>query len=174
MVSRDLGTLVRMSEVIKTVTPADRILIRELGEALGKVSEVAFAYLFGSRARGEGRAFSDIDLAVMLRPSAAHLDGAQRLWFLAPKLVAIAGDRLDLVFLDRTGVVLSHRILRDGLLIYDGDPVARVRHRVGVVSRYLDTAHLRAVQIEATRRSAQEGGQHGRSRDPRAALARLG
>jgi predicted nucleotidyltransferase len=149
-------------------------LVRGLRATLAGVPEVAFAYLFGSRARGDARADSDVDLAVMLTSCAVSMDGAARIRYLAPKLLPVTGDALDLVFLDRAGILLAHRVLRDGILVRDADPVARVRHQVATVSRYLDTSHLRWVQIEATRRNLQARRHDGRPRDPRAALARLG
>lgn len=114
-------------------------LVEELRAVLADVPEVAFAYLFGSHARGDARPDSDVDVAVMLSSGAAAMDSAARLRLLAPKLLPVTGEGFDLVFLDRAGVLLGHRVLRDGILLCDADPVARVRHRVRAVSSYLDT-----------------------------------
>jgi len=114
-----------------------------LGEALRAApADVLSAYLFGSRARGEARAKSDVDLAVLLaRPPAPTLDGvAARL---ADRLDDALGLEIDLVVLNNAPPDLVHRVLRDGVLLLDRDRSARIRFEVRSRNAYLDLAPLR-------------------------------
>jgi predicted nucleotidyltransferase len=57
---------------------------------------VAFAFLFGSHGRARGRATSDLDIAVHLRPSFTHAD-VTAIW---ADLERITGKDVDLVVLN--------------------------------------------------------------------------
>jgi len=115
-----------------------------LSRALSDAPEgLVCAYLFGSRARGEPRPDSDIDLAVLLErdppPTLAglHLD-------LADRLRAAVGRPVDLVVLNRAPVDLIHRVLRDGVLVLERDRSARIRFEVRARNEYFDLLpHLR-------------------------------
>ncbi len=56
--------------------PADVELIRRTAEAVGAELQPRCVILFGSRARGEHRPNSDVDLAIIVGPS--QLDARQR------------------------------------------------------------------------------------------------
>lgn len=87
---------------------------------------VRFAFLFGSRARGEGTSRSDVDVAVSIGDHSGDrtslvLDAARRLH-------RHTGLECDVLVLEDVTLRLLHRILHDGVLIYDADPVARVEY----------------------------------------------
>lgn len=115
-----------------------------IADALSALAEdLCCAYLFGSRARGRAGPASDIDLAILLAADppptleGLHLD-------LADRLSAELGCRVDLVVLNRAPVDLIHRILRDGMLVFERDRAARVRFEVRVRNEYFDLLpHLR-------------------------------
>ncbi len=101
------------------------------------------AYLFGSRARGDAVAASDVDVAVLFEQdpprtlAGLHLD-------LADDLTAATGQPVDLVVLNRAPADLIHRVLRDGVLILERDRAARVRFEVRARNAYFDLLpHLR-------------------------------
>jgi predicted nucleotidyltransferase len=74
--------------------------------------EVRLAILFGSRARAQERADSDVDVAVAASP----LD---RLGLMRD-LAAAMGRPVDVVDLDRAGYFLLVALLRDGVVVHEG------------------------------------------------------
>lgn len=98
---------------------------------------IACVYLFGSVARGEAKANSDIDLAVLYRngpPPGFDALGIP----LAGELERLLGKRVDVVVMNSAPVDLIHRILRDGILVFERDKSARVRFEVLARSKYFD------------------------------------
>jgi len=119
------------------VNPADRL--RSILEAR---DDVRLAYLFGSAARGQERAASDVDLAVLFE----RLPDARDLDLLATSLEAAAGRPVDLVVLDTAPPLLTRQVVATGRVLVCRDEEERARFEARAASRYLDTAHLRQVQ----------------------------
>ncbi len=115
-------------------------------EQLLDAPEVLFAYLFGSAARGEAGPLSDIDIAVWLQPSAQAFQ--QRLLLIEQLCRTLGHDRVDLVDLARSSVLLRYEVIRDGRVLKE-DRERRVAFEVRVLREYLDTAYLRRVQLQA-------------------------
>ncbi|HVR30968.1 MAG TPA: nucleotidyltransferase domain-containing protein [Thermoanaerobaculia bacterium] len=94
-------------------------------------------YLFGSRARGEGGAVRDVDLGLLFGdpPLPAHGGPADRI---ADALGLRLGLAVDAVVLDAAPSDLVHRVLRDGILVHEGDAARRVRFEVSTRRAYLD------------------------------------
>ncbi len=104
---------------------------------LDEVRPPLCAWVFGSVARGEARLDSDIDVAVLLgAPPPATLAGIGLA--LEGRLEDRLGRPVDLVVVDRAPVDLVHRIMRDGVLLYDHDPSARIRFEVRARNEYFD------------------------------------
>ena len=113
-------------------------LAEEIAHALAARNERAAAvYLFGSLARGEGKADSDVDLAVLygkaVEPGLAGLKLA-----LAGDLEERLGRRVDLVVLDNQPPDFVHRVLRDGVLVHESDRSVRIRFEVAARNEYFD------------------------------------
>ncbi|MDP2871808.1 MAG: nucleotidyltransferase domain-containing protein [Bacillota bacterium] len=135
----------------------DEILVRILPCIAGR-PEVVFAYVFGSTARAEARLDSDVDIAVFLTPEMAQTDlGPFRSMLLTELLACLSRNDVDLVILNQAPAVLRHRVLRDGVLIFSRDETARVGFTVDTLRRYVDTAPLRRLAMEYTRRSVENG-----------------
>src|SRR3954469_18431794 len=86
-----------------------------LGAALGRRPEVLEAYLFGSQARGDAQAHSDVDVAVFVdrgraQPGSFGYDAA----LAADLMAALRRNDVDVVILNDAPPLLYHRVLRDG------------------------------------------------------------
>lgn len=94
-------------------------------------------YLFGSRARGDARSDSDIDVAVLLSdPGQGGLVGP--LSDLSGRLERALGRTVDLINLRTAPPDLVHRVLRDGELLLDRNPDERVAFEVRLRNDYFD------------------------------------
>ena len=103
---------------------------------------VVCAYLFGSFARGDARASSDIDLAVLYEtPPAARLEAGPL--ELEGALERALGRPVQLVILDRAPADLVHRVFRDGRVVLDRDRAARIRFEVAKRNEYFDLEPIR-------------------------------
>lgn len=95
------------------------------------------AYLFGSVARGEAAADSDVDVAVLfdceLPKTLAHPSIR-----LAGVLEKTLGRPVQVIVLNDAPVDLVHRVFRDGRLLLDRDPACRVRFEVKARNEYFD------------------------------------
>lgn len=76
-------------------------------------TDVRLALLFGSRAKGRSRPDSDADVAVLGR----DLDLIQ----LASDLSCVAGVEIDVVSLKDPGYPLLNALLRDGIVLHEGE-----------------------------------------------------
>jgi predicted nucleotidyltransferase len=121
-----------------------------LTEALGRRPEVLDAYLFGSRARGESQAHSDVDVAVFVEQVPDTPFGLEA--ELATELMAALGvNELDVVLLNRAPPLLYHRVLRDGVRLLSRDPRATTAREGRALSRYCDYRSQLAKIDEAVR-----------------------
>ena len=79
---------------------------------------IAAVYIFGSQARGDTTTASDIDLAVLFaEPPDATLAGPALT--IEGQLERILGRPVDLLVLNSAPADVVHRVLRDGLVIFD-------------------------------------------------------
>ena len=103
---------------------------------------IAAAYLFASVARGTARASSDVDIAVLYSATpAATLEGLPLA--LETALEKRLGKPVQIVVLNTAPVDLVHRVLRDGRLLIDTDPLARIRFEIKARNEYFDLEPVR-------------------------------
>jgi predicted nucleotidyltransferase len=101
------------------------------------VPGLAAAYLFGSVARGEARASSDVDVGLLYEtPPASTLLGQPLL--AAAELESKLKRRVDLVVLNGASPDLVHRVLRDGILLLQPNPSVRIAFEVRMRNQYFD------------------------------------
>jgi len=116
----------------------DKELLTRVGEFFdGHGEGIACVYLFGSRARGDSKPDSDLDVAVLFEQTPpATLDGLGL--DLAAALQALIELPVDLVVLNRAAPDLVHRVLRDGILVQEANRSARVKFEVRTRAEYFD------------------------------------
>lgn len=122
-------------------------------------SEILEAYVFGSVARGQATAHSDLDVAVFVSEAAlTRPDGFGYDAELATDLMAALGTNdVDVVVLNRASPVLYHRVLRDGERILSRDLAATTTREGRALSRYCDyVPQLRKIE-EMSRRRIRSG-----------------
>lgn len=88
-----------------------------VGRVMGEYPEVKRVTLFGSNARGEATAQSDVDLRVELEDGASL--GLFALSGLAGKLEDVLGRRVDVVTADDLDAELEAAIRREGVVVYE-------------------------------------------------------
>ncbi len=108
--------------------------------------EVLFAYLFGSRARGQAGPLSDTDVAVFVDPSVDLFD--TRLRLIEAMMRLLGDDRADVITLNNAAPALRHAVVVDGVIIKE-EKALRTAFEERATSEYLDTAHLRATHDAA-------------------------
>lgn len=93
---------------------------------------VRFAYLFGSQARGQARSTSDVDVAVYFDDDVPASEYLKRSTMLAGRLAhrARTGPVDGLVVLNEAPLRLAGRVLRDRVVLYSQDDVARAEYEV--------------------------------------------
>ena len=97
---------------------------------------IAYGLVFGSVARGEGHARSDLAVAIELDPGAG-LD-ALEIGKLVSDLEQASGRTVDLVLLHESPPALAYRVFRDGQVVFVRDKPAMVARRVKAILDYLD------------------------------------
>lgn len=115
------------------MTPTQRAAIARV---LNNEPRVAFGLVFGSTARGQAHAASDLDVAIgvardiTLEPLA--IGG------LVSDLERATGRTVDVVLLHEAPPALAYRIFRDGEVVFIRDRPAMIERRVQAVMNYLD------------------------------------
>jgi uncharacterized protein YutE (UPF0331/DUF86 family)/predicted nucleotidyltransferase len=91
--------------------------------------DLVAAYLFASAARGTSRPESDIDVAVLFAHAPAKRLNSPR-FEIEGELERVLGRPVDLVVMNDAPADLSIRVLRDGRLLLDRNPSARIAFEV--------------------------------------------
>ena len=118
------------------------------GEVIGalRAAGASFALVFGSRARGDARPGSDLDVAAWWASDPPDS------WDVA------LPDPVDLVVLNGAPLELAGRLALEGELLFDDDPPARVRWVADTRKIWLDERP----RFERAHRDFLEAAAHGR------------
>jgi predicted nucleotidyltransferase len=137
-------------------------LLDALGRSLTARPEILEAYLFGSVARGEAQAHSDVDVAVYLdRGRVPSLPFGYRAELASELMATLGAARVDVVVLNDAPPLLYHRVLRDGVRVCSQDLAATTTREGQALSRYCDFLPQLA-KIDAAHRARVERGELGR------------
>jgi len=99
--------------------------------------DIACVYLFGSQARQQSKPVSDVDVAVLYKNQVPG--GFDRLGIpLAGELEKITKKPVDMIVLNNANVDLVHKVLRDGIIVFESDRSARIQFEVNSRNAYFD------------------------------------
>jgi predicted nucleotidyltransferase len=140
--------------------------IRRFIETIDREYPVRFAYLFGSRARGEATADSDADIAVCLAKRYEKSETA----FIRGALIERAQEYLscaaDLVFLEEADLYLKYLIVKEGIPVKDNGDGSRAEFESRTLREYFDFQYYSDIynhaMIESIKRQTYFGDGHGR------------
>ena len=147
-------------------------VVKKLRSLIDTIPEVDFAYLFGSFAKDRITPLSDIDVAVHLQ------DKIKSNWRFRVKLLGkisdeLQSDRVDLIILNDSSILLSSEILKHGLLLHCRNPGKRLYFFQKTVKLYCDMAQFREFHINAASLRAKQGVKRGSSRSFADSLERV-
>jgi len=106
-------------------------------EALSGVEDIIVAYVFGSAAEGKEHAFSDIDIAILLKEPS--INKTMRVHSLLTELL---GDNVDTLLLNLAPPILRYQVVKNGLRVLSKDEDARVSFEASALSEGLDEGFL--------------------------------
>ena len=123
-------------------------------------SEVQTAYLFGSYAKGEEGPLSDTDLAILLEEKKAlpDLPYGYKAHVVADLTRILQTDRIDLVILNESPILLRFQVVREGSILYSKRERTRIQFEAKVMSLYFDQEYYYRRHATANlERIAREG-----------------
>ena len=120
--------------------------------------EVVVAYLFGSVARGQADAASDVDIAILLD----HRIGSRRFGKLQLRYMMQLGDLCqgepDIVILNHAPPLLQDQVIRYGRAVYERSHRERIAYEVKALSLYFDVKPMLDQQLQMVFDELKEGG----------------
>lgn len=133
--------------------------IEALKDLLGGRSEIKFAYLFGSLAKGTAGKLSDIDVAVFVEDTALKADYpyGYKAMLITELMKTLKTNKVDVVILNEAKPFLCSQVLRDGVLLACNDEAARIEFWVTTLHRYNDAKWLLGIQNHYMQKRIEEG-----------------
>ena len=119
--------------------------------------DVVCAWLFGSFARGQACALSDVDVAVLFDPALAPPERFAATLDIRDRAQRIEGPRIDLTILNEAPPALQHRVVSEGRLLGNRDDRQRVAFEVRAIREYLDFLPVLERYDEALFQRARDG-----------------
>lgn len=120
-------------------------------EYFKKHQEIEVSYIFGSVAQNRTNALSDIDIGVILDRS--KIDDklypyGYRANLISDLIKLLKTNKVDVVLLDDASILLRHRILYYGKIIYSGNEERRIKFQVETINKYNDYKNLLKYRIK--------------------------
>ena len=105
---------------------------------LAEQPDVVAAYLYGSVARGQANALSDVDVAVLLQPGLDNESAVERQLELAVALSRFSNREVQVMLLNNAPPQLAYEAIREGRLLCERDRLVRIRFEVRTMKLYFD------------------------------------
>ncbi len=116
-------------------------------EALGGMDDIMVAYVFGSTVQGKEHAFSDIDIAVLLKESS--IDKTMKIHSILTKAL---GEKVETLLLNLAPPFLRYQVVKNGVRILSHDENTRIEFEAKALSEGLDEGFLIKKTRDATLR----------------------
>ncbi|MBF0215723.1 MAG: nucleotidyltransferase domain-containing protein [Candidatus Omnitrophica bacterium] len=116
-----------------------------LKDYFAEMKEIEIAYIFGSTVSGKNNALSDIDIAIDINRdiiNEAEYPYSYKAHIIADLMGLLKTNNIDLVIIDEASILLKHRIIARGRLIYSRNEKRRIHLQVDALRRYLDVKPL--------------------------------
>jgi predicted nucleotidyltransferase len=123
--------------------------------ALQRDARILFALAFGSVARGQAHALSDLDVAIGLAPG-QRLSAAE-VGRIVADLEAVTGRDVDLVLLGEAPIPLRFAVFRDGIELFVRDRPELVRQKARAIVDWLDFQPTHEILVAGALRAASRG-----------------
>lgn len=124
-----------LDEIIKLFKDNFKSLLQEY--------DIKLIYIFGSYAKGNNNANSDLDIAVLLNNDYDPMD---KLSLIGDLTSMFKRDDIDLVILNSANSVLKHQVIKYGKLIFMENEDIKVNFEVRVLKEYMDMEPFRRIQ----------------------------
>jgi len=121
---------------------------------LGQQPSVLFAYLFGSKAKGNANKRSDWDIAVYFEGPKKKGEDWPAFNLEAVLSRAVKGEVQVMSLNDNLPPLLGFEIVKDGIILIDQDPDFRLDFENRMLRRYHDWQYFLRRQIESERQLA--------------------
>jgi predicted nucleotidyltransferase len=131
--------------------------IQDIASYLGEQQDVIAAYLFGSVARHQASASSDVDIAILFTSGLVPLDMVERQLQLMVALDNYADREVQITVLNTAPPLLVYQVIREGILVYERDQLKRISFEVHGLKIYFDLKPMFELYTQALLRQIQEG-----------------
>ena len=132
---------------------------RLIKDYLQNRKEIIFAYIFGSFVNADD--FRDIDVAVYIDSPDLTKDFEKYPYGYESKILGeLAGilhsDKIDLVLLNKSPLLITHRIVNTGELLFDKAKYRRINFENSVRKEFIDHEYFRKIRTYYLKKSIEE------------------
>jgi predicted nucleotidyltransferase len=133
-------------------------ILQKLSSGLESEPDIAFAYLFGSVAKGRNGPLSDVDVAVYFHPASdSRLRFNRRLNLMTKLSRALQRDDVEVVSLHDAPLDLAFEILAYGKLIFSKADEQKADFIFATLRKYHDAAPRRKFEWDVLRERIKNG-----------------
>lgn len=131
---------------------------KELKKYFSNKDSIILAYLFGSTVRGDTGRLSDIDIGVLLDENISKKDRFDmELKIISEIAILINKNKIDLVVLNETPLLLSYNIIKTGFILKSSE-IERMKFETKILDEYLDQKYyINRHSYDSLKRIAQVG-----------------